>query len=159
MLYNYCSKKKMKRFVPKNGVPKNGFPIVFSKSDLGEGGHILWRHFFLKKPNTPEYAQVLVVTCPKLKSVAALLSPPIKLQVQVPNLQAVPSYSSPPVLSSFSFPSYSSLIFLSSLSLHNYFSLPIPCPSPLLSNLLPKAPSTSHSAFSHFFLDGENCHE
>ena len=65
----------MERFVPKNGVPKNGFPIVFSKSDLGGGGHIFRRNFFLKKPNTPEYAQVLVVTCPKLNSVTALLSP------------------------------------------------------------------------------------
>ena len=28
----------VERFVPKNGVPKNGFPIVFSKSDLAGGG-------------------------------------------------------------------------------------------------------------------------
>ena len=27
-----------------------------------------------KKPNTPEYAQVLVVTCPKLRCIAALVS-------------------------------------------------------------------------------------
>ena len=31
----------------------------------------------LKNPNTPEYAQVLVVMCPKLNSDAALLSPPL----------------------------------------------------------------------------------
>ena len=66
----------MERFVPKNGVPKNGFPIVFSKSDLGGGKQFFRRNFFLKKPNTPEYAQVLVVTCPRLNSVTALLSPP-----------------------------------------------------------------------------------
>ena len=39
------------------------------------GGLILGRNFFLKKPNTPEYAWVLVVMCPKLNSAAALLSP------------------------------------------------------------------------------------
>ena len=40
VLYNYFSKKKSERFVPKNDVPKNGFLIVFSKSDLGGGGYI-----------------------------------------------------------------------------------------------------------------------
>ena len=54
---------------------QNGFSIVFSKSDLGRRGQILWWNFFLKKPNWPEYAQVLMVMCPKLKFVAALLSP------------------------------------------------------------------------------------
>ena len=34
VLYNYYLKKKLKRFVTKNGVFKNGFPIVFSKCDL-----------------------------------------------------------------------------------------------------------------------------
>ena len=37
VLYTYCSKLFLERFVPKNGVMKNGFPIVFSKSDLGMG--------------------------------------------------------------------------------------------------------------------------
>ena len=37
VLYNSCSNFFLDRFVPKNGVPKNGFPIVFSKSDLGGG--------------------------------------------------------------------------------------------------------------------------
>ena len=46
----------LERFVPKNGVPKNEFSIVFSKSDFGGGGQFFPRHFFLKKPNTPEYA-------------------------------------------------------------------------------------------------------
>ena len=66
----------MERFVPKNGVPKNGFPIVFSKSDLAGGGLFLSRKFFLKKPNFPECAQVLLVTWVKLNSINAHLSPP-----------------------------------------------------------------------------------
>ena len=67
-------------FVSKNGVPKNGFLIVFSKSDLGWGGGwvVFSPNFFLEKAKHPKYAQVLVVTCPKLNSVTALLSPPPK---------------------------------------------------------------------------------
>ena len=63
-------------FVPKNAVPKNGFPIVFSKSDLGGGGTYFVTNIFSEKAKHTEYAQVLVVTCPKPNSVAALLSPP-----------------------------------------------------------------------------------
>ena len=33
---------------------KNGFPIVFSKSDLAGIGSIFLRIFFLKEPNTPK---------------------------------------------------------------------------------------------------------
>ena len=39
------------------------------------GGQFFRQKFFLKKPNTLEYAQVLVVMCPKPNSVTALLSP------------------------------------------------------------------------------------
>ena len=42
-----------------------GFPIVF-----------FFTKNFLKKPNTPKYAQDLVVTWAKLNSVTALSSPP-----------------------------------------------------------------------------------
>ena len=65
----------MKRFVPKNGLPKIRFPILFSKRYLGGGGQFFCQHFYLKKPNIPEYSQVLVVTWAKLNSVTALLSP------------------------------------------------------------------------------------
>ena len=54
---------------------KSGFSFILSKSDLG-GGDILCEKKILKKPNILKYAQVLVVTCPKLNSVAALLFPP-----------------------------------------------------------------------------------
>ena len=65
-----------KRFVPKNGVWKKGFSIVFLKEVIWVGGgHIFWQICFPKRPKTPEYAQVLVVSCRKLNSVAALLSP------------------------------------------------------------------------------------
>ena len=37
LLYNYCSKKIPEHFVPKNGIPKTDFQILFSKSDLGGG--------------------------------------------------------------------------------------------------------------------------
>ena len=37
VLYIYCSKFFLERFVPKNGVQKDGFLIVFSKSNLGGG--------------------------------------------------------------------------------------------------------------------------
>ena len=40
---------------------KNGFPLVFSKSDLGGGAVFFCWNLFRKKPNTPEYAQDLVV--------------------------------------------------------------------------------------------------
>ena len=75
VLYNYCSKKNLKRFVPKNGVPKMDFPLYFQKV-IWVGDIFCDEIFFLKKPNTPKYAQVSVVTCPKANSVDALLSPP-----------------------------------------------------------------------------------
>ena len=53
------------------------FPLYFEKVIWVGGGHFFRRNFFLKKPNTPEYAQVLVVTCPKPNYVAALLSLPL----------------------------------------------------------------------------------
>ena len=74
MLYDYCD-NFFGPFHPKKWRSKNGFPIVFSESDLGGGGQFFRQHFFLKKPNTPEYAQVLVVTWAKPNSVTALLSP------------------------------------------------------------------------------------
>ena len=58
---------------------KKIFHCIFKKwFGCGGGGveKILWRKNILKKPNTPECAQVLVVTCPKPNFVAALLSPP-----------------------------------------------------------------------------------
>ena len=51
------------------------FHCIFKKWFGWGGEHFCCQHFFLKKPNTLEYAQVLVVTCPKLSSVTALLSP------------------------------------------------------------------------------------
>ena len=33
---------------------KNGFPIVFSKSDLTGVGYIFWQKFLFKKPNNPK---------------------------------------------------------------------------------------------------------
>ena len=55
---------------------KNGFSIVFSKCDLARGDTFFHQKFFLKKPNTSECVQVLVVTWVKLDCVEALLSPP-----------------------------------------------------------------------------------
>ena len=54
---------------------KNGFSILFSKCDLAGWDTFFHRNFFLKKPNTSECAQVLVVTWVKLDCVEALLSP------------------------------------------------------------------------------------
>ena len=51
------------------------FPLYLEKGIWVGEGIFFPRNFFLKKPNTPEYAQVLVVTCPKLNFVTALLSP------------------------------------------------------------------------------------
>ena len=39
-------------FCHKNGVPKNGFPILFSKSDLG-GGDRFFAEFFSEKAKHP----------------------------------------------------------------------------------------------------------
>ena len=72
VLYNYCSKKNCGAFRSKNYVPKNGFLVVFSKRVLG-GGDTFSANFFSEKVKHPIYAQVLVVTCPKLNSVTALL--------------------------------------------------------------------------------------
>ena len=44
---------------------------------MGGGGHFFPQKLFPKKPNIQEYVQDLVVTCPKLNSVTALLSPPL----------------------------------------------------------------------------------
>ena len=52
------------------------FPFYFQKVLLPEGGTFFLQQFFLKKPNTSEYAQVLVVTWVKLNSVTTLLFPP-----------------------------------------------------------------------------------
>ena len=76
----------MEHFVfKKNCVPKIWFPIVFSKSDLDRGGgtYSVKKKKILKKSNTPEYAQVLVVTCPKLNFVAALYPPSPLIKVQI----------------------------------------------------------------------------
>ena len=43
----------MERFVQKNGVPKNGFPIVFSKSDLAGGGAFFEPKSFSEKAKLP----------------------------------------------------------------------------------------------------------
>ena len=56
------------------------FPLLFEKSNLG-GGKLFLTNFFLKKPNTPEYAQVLVVMWAKLNSVTVLLSTPPPLKI------------------------------------------------------------------------------
>ena len=45
-------KKFLERIVQKNGVPKNGFLIVFSKSDLGGGTHFSPK-FFSEKAKHP----------------------------------------------------------------------------------------------------------
>ena len=68
VLYNYCSNFFLPLH-PKKWRSKNGFPIVFSKSDFGGGDSFFCQTFFLKMPNTPEYAQVLVVTWVKPNSV------------------------------------------------------------------------------------------
>ena len=65
-LWSVLSKKKRRS--------KNRFSIVISKSDFGEGT-LFCQNLFLKKPNTPEYAQLSVVMCPKLNFVTALLPP------------------------------------------------------------------------------------
>jgi hypothetical protein len=51
--------------------------IAFSKKGIwvGGGGQFVHQKYCLKKPNTPEYAQDLVITWAKLNSVTALLSP------------------------------------------------------------------------------------
>ena len=75
LISNLLSESVLERFDHHILFFKNGFLIAFSKSDLGGGADFVTKKF-LKKPNKPEYAQVLVVTCPKLNSVAALLPPP-----------------------------------------------------------------------------------
>ena len=75
VLYNYCFKFFWGAFCPKNGVPKNA--LYFQKVIwVGGGNFFLIIFFSSEKPNTLEHAQVLVVMCPKLNSVTALLSPP-----------------------------------------------------------------------------------
>ena len=59
----------MKRFVP-----KTGFSIVFLKIDLDGGDSFYRQNFYLKKQNTPDYAQVSVLMCPKLNSVTVFNS-------------------------------------------------------------------------------------
>ena len=54
---------------------KMNFPSFFQKVILVGGGSFYFSKFYLKNPNIPEYAQVIVVTSPKPNSVIALLSP------------------------------------------------------------------------------------
>ena len=68
-------KGREERFVPKNNVPRNGFPIVFSKSDLGGGAYFLHIFFFFLTEHPGIYTQVLLLMCTILDSVTALLSP------------------------------------------------------------------------------------
>ena len=71
VLYNYCLKKNCGAFWPKKWISHR-----ILKKWFGWGGGLFFcQHFFLKKPNTLEYAQVLVVTWAKPNSVTALLSP------------------------------------------------------------------------------------
>ena len=46
VLYNYCSKKKMERFVPKNCVKKMDFPLYFQKVILPAQGLFFYNNFF-----------------------------------------------------------------------------------------------------------------
>ena len=51
---NYCSIFFcVQRLVPKYSVPKNGFPIVFSKNNLGGWKPFFWRIFFYEKAKHP----------------------------------------------------------------------------------------------------------
>ena len=52
------------------------FPLYFQNVIWPGGDTFFHQNFFLKKPNTSECAQVLVVTWVKLDCVEALLSPP-----------------------------------------------------------------------------------
>ena len=82
VLYNYCSKFFLERFGQYLQKEKKWISHCILKKGIWVGwGGIFFNFFFLlKKPNNPEYAQVLVVTCPKLNSVTALLSLPPKQQ-------------------------------------------------------------------------------
>ena len=64
-------------FCPTKWRSKRNFPLYFQQVIwVGGGGDIFLPKFFsssLEKPNTPEYAQVLVVTWAKLNSFTALL--------------------------------------------------------------------------------------
>ena len=62
-------KKNCESFCPNKWRSKKWTLIVFLKRDLGGGESFFQQNYFLKKPNT----NVLVVTCPKLNSVTALL--------------------------------------------------------------------------------------
>ena len=68
----------MKRFILKMAFQKMNFPWYFQKVIFVRGTYFVTKKTFLKKPNTLEYAQVFMVTCPKLNFVAALLSAPPK---------------------------------------------------------------------------------
>ena len=73
LLFNFF----FERFVLKHGVPKMYLLVYFQKVIwVGWGATFFFAKFFLKKPNSLEYVQVLVVTWAKLKTVTALLSPP-----------------------------------------------------------------------------------
>ena len=54
------------------------FPFYFQKVIWMEDFFFFFffANFFSEKPNTSEYAQVLVAMCPELNSVTAILSPP-----------------------------------------------------------------------------------
>ena len=59
----------------KMALQKIDFPFYFQKCIWVEGTYFVTKKKFPKNSNTPEHTQVLVVTCPKLNSVAARLSP------------------------------------------------------------------------------------
>ena len=58
--------------------------IVLAKDNLDGGRQFFHGNVFLKMPNTPDYAQFLVVTCPKLVSVTALLYPLLSGKLYLP---------------------------------------------------------------------------
>ena len=68
---NFC----LELFVPRNCVKKWISHCIFKK--WFGWGDIFRDKKILKEPNTNEYCQVLVVLCPKLNSIAAILCPPL----------------------------------------------------------------------------------
>ena len=66
----------MERIVLKITFQIIDFQIIFNKWFDWGGTVFFCKIFFLKRQNTLEYAQILLVMCPKLYSVTALLSLP-----------------------------------------------------------------------------------